>query len=143
MNPNYGGSAANTYLIQQINGASPEHLMYMLLEGAQKFLLQAVAAMRRRDIATRARMVNRVSSIVEELAIRLNHEEGGELVENLTRIYDWWLKELFEASQKNQVERLEAIERQVGEMKLAWAELNQRQLTLNQPAISSPQGMVG
>ena len=142
MNPNFGGTAATQYLTQQINGASPERLMYMLLEGAQKFLIQAVAAVRRRDIATRARMVNRVSSIVEELAIRLNHEEGGELVANLTRIYDWWLKELFEASQKNQPERLEAIERQIAEMKAAWAELDQRANSTPQAAFS-PQGMVG
>ena len=83
-----------------------------------------------------------VSSIVEELAIRLDHEGGGELVLNLTRIYDWWLKELFEASQKNQPERLEALERQIAEMKAAWAELDQRQGTTQQPAFS-PQGMVG
>lgn len=142
MNPNYGGAVANQYLMQQINGATPEHIMFMLLEGAQKFLLQAVAAIRRRDIATRARMVNRVSSIVEELAIRLDHEGGGELVVNLTRIYDWWLKELFDASQKNQAERLEVLERQIGEMKAAWAELDQRQGSA-QPAAFSPQGMVG
>ncbi|BDU78823.1 flagellar export chaperone FliS [Mesoterricola sediminis] len=142
MNPNYGGTAANHYLIQQINGASPERLMFMLLEGAQKFLLQAIAAVRRRDIATRARMVNRVSSIVEELAIRLNHEEGGELVGNLTRIYDWWLKELFEASQRNEAERLETIERQIAEMKTAWAELDQRQSTTQASPLSA-QGLVG
>ncbi len=142
MNPNYGGAVANQYLMQQINGATPEHIMFMLLEGAQKFLLQAVAAIRRRDIATRARMVNRVSSIVEELAIRLDHEGGGELVMNLTRIYDWWLKELFDASQKNQAERLEVLERQIAEMKSAWAELDQRQ-GAPRPTAFSPQGMVG
>ena len=141
MNPNYG-TAANQYLTQQINGASPERLMFLLLEGAQRFLGQAVAAVRRRDIPTRARMVNRVSSIVEELAIRLNHEEGGELVENLTKVYDWWLKELFEASQKNQPERLEAIERQIADMKSAWGEFDQRQATTPQGVYSS-QGMVG
>lgn len=142
MNPNYGGAAANQYLTQQINGASPERLMFLLLEGAQRFLVQAVAAVRRRDIPTRARMVNRVSSIVEELAIRLNHEEGGELVENLTRIYDWWLKELFEASQRNQPERLEAIQTQIAEMKAAWAELDQRG-TASPQAAFTPEGMVG
>jgi len=142
MNPSYGGAVANQYLAQQINGATPERIMFMLLEGAQRFLIQAVAAIRRRDIATRARMVNRVSSIVEEMSIRLNHEEGGELVTNLSRIYDWWLKELFEASQKNQAERLELVERQIAEMKTAWAELDQRQ-GATQPASYSPQGMVG
>ena len=142
MNPNYGGSAANHYLTQQINGASAERVMCLLLEGAQKFINQAVAAIRRRDIATRARMVNRTSAIVEELAIRLNYEDGGELVTNLTRIYDWWLKELFEGSQKNEPERLEAIERQIADMKSAWAELDKRQGPATQQTFSA-QGMVG
>jgi flagellar protein FliS len=142
MNTYTGGAAANKYLAQQVNGASPEHLVFMLLEGAQRFLIQAEAALRRRDIPARARLVNRVSSIIEELAIRLNHEEGGELVDNLTRVYDWWLKELFEASQKNQVERLERIERQIGQMKNAWADLERRGNS-GQRLELTPQGMVG
>lgn len=142
MNPYTGGGAANQYLAQQVNGASPERLMFMLLEGAQRFLLQAQAAIRARDIPARARLVNRVSSIIEELAIRLNHEEGGELVTNLTRVYDWWLKELFEGSQRNEVERLAVIERQIGDMKTAWDELDRRQGALNQVDLSA-QGMVG
>ena len=141
MNQSYGKAASN-YLIQEINGSSPEHVMFMLLEGAQRFLLQAVVAIKRRDITTRARMVNRVSAIVEELAVRLDHEGGGELVLNLTRIYDWWLKELFEASQKNQAERLEAVERQIADMKTAWAELDQRQASAPQQTFTI-QGMVG
>lgn len=141
MNENYG-KAASQYLIQEINGSTPEHIMFMLLEGAQRFLAQAVAAIQRRDIATRARMVNRVSSIVEELAIRLDHEGGGELVGNLTRVYDWWLKELFEASKKNEAGRLELIGRQISDLKAAWALLDQRQASSQQPAFTI-QGMVG
>jgi flagellar biosynthetic protein FliS len=76
------------------------------------------------------------------LAVRLDHEGGGELVLNLTRIYDWWLKELFEASQKNQAERLEAVERQIADMKAAWADLDQRQASTPQPTFNL-QGMVG
>ena len=141
MNQSYGKAASN-YLMQEIAGSSPEHIMFMLLEGAQRFLLQAVVAIKRRDITTRARMVNRVSSIVEELAVRLDHEGGGELVLNLTRVYDWWLKELFEASQKNEADRLEAVERQIAAMKTAWAELDQRQIAAHRPTFSI-QGMVG
>ena len=138
----FGGKPAQQYLTQRINGATPEQLVAMLLEGAQRFLHQAIQAMRSRDIPTKARLVNRVSAIIEELAVRLNHEEGGEVVENLTRIYEWWLKELFEASQKNQPERLEAIERQIADMKSAWGEFDQRQATTPQGVYSS-QGMVG
>lgn len=140
MNQPYG-AAANQYMLQQIQGSTPEHIMFLLMEGAQKFLTQAVEAIRRRDIATRARMVNRTSSIVEEMTIRLDLEGGGELVGNLVRIFDFWLKEIFEASRRNQVERLERVLRQVADMKAAWAELDQRK-GATQPAFSA-QGLLG
>jgi flagellar protein FliS len=115
----------------------------MLLEGAQRFLNQAIVALRNRDIQTKARLVNRVSAIIEELAVRLNHEEGGEVVDNLTRIYEWWLKELFEASQKNQPERLEYIGRQMAEMKGTWDQLSVRQHAAMPAMAFTAEGLVG
>lgn len=142
----YGGKPVNPaeqYLAQRINGASPEQLVAILLEGACRFLNQAVTAMRSRDIQTKARMVNKVSAILEELTIGLNHEDGGELVVNLTRIYEWWIRELFEASQKNQPERLEFIGLQMADMRNTWNQLSQpAHVQQSQPAFSA-EGLVG
>jgi flagellar protein FliS len=143
MHPYFGGKPAQQYLTQRINGATPEQLIAMLLEGAQRFLGQAVVALRSRDIAGKAKLVNRVSAIIEELAVRLNHEEGGEVVENLTRIYEWWLKELFEASQKNQPERLEFIGHQMAEMKATWDQVSQQQSAAMAPMAFTAEGLVG
>ena len=120
MQPVYGGNAADQYLAQRISGATPEQLVVLLLEGAQRFLSQAIQAMAKRDIPNKARLVNRVSALIEELMVRLNHEEGGELVSNLTRLYEWWLNELFEGSQNNQAARLERIHHQMGEVRSTW-----------------------
>ena len=143
MQPHYGGNPAQQYLTQRINGASPEQLVAMLLEGAQRFLIQAIAAVRSRDIATKARMVNKVSAIIEELTVGLNHEDGGELVVNLSRIYDWWLNELFDASQKNDPVRLEFIGRQIAEMRGTWTQLSQTQSAALPPMAFSAEGLVG
>ena len=146
MQPYFGGKPAQQYLTQRINGATPEQLVAMLLEGAQRFLNQAIVALRNRDIATKARLVNRVSAIIEELAVRLNHEEGGEVVDNLTRIYEWWLKELFEASQRNQPERLEFIGHQMADMKGTWDQLSRRQnipMAGMAPMAFTAEGLVG
>ena len=143
MQPYFGGKPAQQYLTQRINGATPEQLVAMLLEGAQRFLSQAIQALRNRDIQTKARLVNRVSAIIEELAVRLNHEEGGEVVDNLTRIYEWWLKELFEASQKNQPERLEYIGRQMAEMKGTWDQVSVRQQAARPAMAFTAEGLVG
>jgi flagellin-specific chaperone FliS len=74
--------------------------------------------------------------------LRLNHEEGGELVTNLTRLYEWWLNEVFAASQKNQPDRLEKISIQMGEVRAAW-EGFQPQPQMGGTAMLSTEGLVG
>lgn len=142
----YGGNAADQYLVQKISGASQEQLAAMLLEGAQKFLSQAITAMGVRDIPAKARLVNRVSAIIEELTVQLNLDEGGELVTNLARLYDWWLNEIFQGSQNNQRDRLERVHKQMGEIKATWEAFHsQRSLGQPRPEASplSTDGLVG
>jgi flagellar secretion chaperone FliS len=145
MQPAYSGQVTDQYLVQRINGATPEQLIIMLMEGGQRFLGQAIAAMAKRDVPAKARLVNRVSAIIEELIVQLNHEGGGELVVNLTRIYEWWLNELFEGSQNNQVDRLERIHRQMGEVKASWEELQgvQTSPAPRETSTLSSEGLVG
>jgi flagellar secretion chaperone FliS len=140
-----GGKAADQYLIQRIQGASPEMLAALLLEGGQKFVNLALVAMKNRDIPGKARYVNRTSDIIEELSTWLNQEEGGEVVVNLMRIYDWWMNELFEGAQQNQPERLELIGRQMGEMRGTWEELHLKNRRADQPGgpTASLDGLMG
>ena len=134
---------ADQYLAQKINGANPEQIVAMLLEGARRFTDQAVAAIQRRDVPSKAKSVNRVSAIIEELMVQLNHENGGEVVENLTRIYEWWLHELFEASRINQAERLRRVAAQMESIQRSWEELGTRRLTPTQAAFIRAEGLVG
>jgi flagellar protein FliS len=144
MQPSLGGNASDQYLLQKINGASTEQLVVLLLDGAQRFLAQAIQAMSRKDIPAKARLVNRVSAIVEELSVWVDQEQGGELAINLTRIYEWWLNELFEGSQSNQVDRLTRVQRQMGELRATWEQLDQKQRQTGNPASTTGfDGVVG
>ena len=67
-----GSKATDQYLAQRIEAASPEQLAAILLEGGQKYVQLALAAMASNDIPTKARHVNRVSDIILELTLRLN-----------------------------------------------------------------------
>lgn len=118
--------ASGQYLAQRVLGASPQQLMALLLEGGQRFLTQAVQAIGRRDIAAKAQFTNKALAIVEELTLRLNHEEGGELVGNLVRIHDWWTREILSASASKDPARLERVSRQMGELRQAWEQLDQK-----------------
>lgn len=123
-----GAKATDQYLVQRVQAASPEQLIAILLEGGQKYLNLVLAAMSANDIPTKARHANRVSDIILELNIRLNREEGGELVANLGRIYERWMDVLFEATRNNQPARLELVKAQMGELRGSWEECHQKKV---------------
>lgn len=120
--------ASDQYLTQRVMGASPEQLMALLLEGAQRFLTQACQALSRKDYAAKGQALNRVSAIVEELTVRLDHEGGSELVGNLVRLYDWWGREIVDAGAQMDAQRLERVSRQMGEMRLTWEQAHQKRM---------------
>jgi flagellar biosynthetic protein FliS len=129
-----GSKAADQYLAQRVEGASPEQLVAILLEGGQKFLNLLLAAMAAKDVPAKARHANRVSDIILELSLRLNREDGGEVVDNLERIYKWWMDELFEAARKDEPNRLETMRNQMNIMRNTWEERHRKNVLANKPA---------
>jgi len=107
-------------LSQRISTAAPQELVAMLLEGASGFTDRVVLAIQQRDASAKVRMVNKVSAIIEHLATMLNYEDGGAVVDNLARIYEWWLRELLDASAADASARLQAISSQMGTLKESW-----------------------
>ncbi|MCL1893897.1 MAG: flagellar export chaperone FliS [Holophagaceae bacterium] len=118
-----GASQSDTYLLQQISSASPEQLCVMLLEGAERFLLQAISATKAGNIEEKTRHVNRVSAIIEELMIQVDDSGENELAINLSRIYEWWMNQLFEGSRSNNFQKFEMIFSQVDDMKNTWMQV--------------------
>ena len=145
MQTGYGNRQVNAYLLQKINSATPEELAAMLLEGAQRFLRQAAAAIRDGNGQGHARLVNRASLIMDELLSMLN-ADGGELADRLHGIYVWWIKEMFEGSRSRQPEQLERVARQMGTIREGWEQLSVRTKGFQAPAPTpgfSTQSMVG
>lgn len=128
-----GSKATDQYLAQRIEAASPEQLAAILLEGGQKFLNLVMAAMNSNDIPGKARHTNRVSDFILELSLRLNRVDGGEVVDNLERLYKWWTDELFDAVRKNQPERLLLIYKHMGELRNTWEERHRKNQLSSKP----------
>lgn len=135
--------ASDQYLTQRVIGASPEQLVALLLEGAQRFLGQAVQALSRKDFAAKGQALNRVSAIIEELTLRLDHDGGGELVANLLRLYDWWGREIIDAGARLDTSRLEHASLQMGEMRQIWEQAFQMRVGAARSAGFQVGGMVG
>lgn len=121
-------NATDHYLAQRVAGASPESLVAMLLEAGQRYLGQAMQSLARKDHAAKARQLDRVSSIIEELTLRLDLEAGGELVSNLIRIYGWWNREIFQASAARDPARLANVARLMGDMRATWLQLHHKKM---------------
>ncbi|MDR3670816.1 MAG: flagellar export chaperone FliS [Holophaga sp.] len=139
----YGGNPTRIYLAQRINSASAEELASMLLEGAQRFLLEAVKAIHANDLRAKAQHLQRVSQIMQKLLGMLNPEADRALVDKLHGIYIWWIKEMFEGSRKNRPEQIERVVRQMAAMRSGWEELSKRQSGSPKEAEFSVEGLVG
>lgn len=123
-------------LVQQVENASPAQLHAMLLGAGQKFLRLAIMAVDGGDTSSKSRHFSRVSEIILELSGRLNPETGGELAENLARIYDGWIDVVFDAGQKNQTDRLNVVLDQMGEMQATWEEFHLNSVSLEKTELA-------
>jgi flagellar protein FliS len=126
MNP-YAQSA-DAYLAQRVLSAGPVQQAALLMEAGQRFLGKAIKAMEENDRLEVARCLRRVTEIINEALFRLNYDDGGELVENLSKVYDWWTLEIFEASKAKDATRLILVSKHMGEIRQAWEQLYEKQV---------------
>jgi len=124
--------SADKYLIQRVMGASPEQQAALLMEAGQRFVGKAIKAIEQKDHLESSRCLLRVTEIINESICRLNHEDGGELVENLQKVYDWWTTEVFAASNSKDTVRLGVLSRHMGEIRQAWEHLHDKQARVAQ-----------
>jgi len=123
---------SDTYLVQRIMSAGPEQQAALLMEAGQRHIGKALLAMERKDFAAMAQSLIRVTEIINESVSRLNYDNGGELVENLLKVYDWWTAEVFTASKSRDVARLKAVSDQMGEIGRSWEQLYEKMLKNSQ-----------
>jgi len=98
----------------------PEHMVILLLEAGQGFLVKLEEAIGSEEPRLTDHFTRKVLAIIEELHRRLNHEQGGVLVENLIKLYGWWRREILQAGEQGDVERLKRVHAQMGEVREGW-----------------------
>lgn len=101
----------------------PVRLIQMLYETALERLTLARRAVRDRMPADKSRHIDRVIKIVESLQIHLDREQGGEIAENLDRLYDYINRRLLRANLDNDEMPLEEIHQLLEGLLQAWREV--------------------
>ena len=80
-------NAARTYLQTQVTTTNPGDVVVLLYGGAIKFLQQAKQKMAERDMEQKGLLISKALDIIGELEASLNTQKGGELGENLHKLY--------------------------------------------------------
>lgn len=82
-------AARDAYLESEILGADSCRLVQLMYEKALEWLGRARLGLSRGDIEARSAAVTKVSEILNELALSVDHEAGGEISRNLVELYDY------------------------------------------------------
>ena len=122
-----GGMSANAYASQgyrenSVLTATPERLVVMLYDGANRFLIQAAAAMRSDAHATTNSKLQRAEAIIDELMATLDMDQG-EVSERLQSIYLFCRRTLMEARVERDAQKVDQVAGLLGELREAWAQI--------------------
>lgn len=110
----------NHYGNQQIEGASPEQLLLLLYDGAIRFLNEALRALPEEDLETVNSKLIKAQNIVAELMSSLDMKVGGELAENLFRLYEYLHHRLIQANLKKDAEMIEEVLGHLKDLRETW-----------------------
>jgi flagellar protein FliS len=117
-------TAMNQYktvdLRSAVASASPHQLIAMLYDGALTALANAKGCIIRKDIEGRAKALNKANSIVLGLKDFLDIEKGGEIAENLDRLYDYITRGIIEANRTQSAEKTQELISLLLELKKGW-----------------------
>lgn len=112
-------------LQSRIDTASPHELIELLLQGARSHIATAQGNIQRNQIKDKGEHIGKAISIVEGLKTSLNHEQGGEIAENLLKLYDYIQHILLKANLTNDEDLLAQSNMLLAEVHQAWQAINQ------------------
>jgi flagellar protein FliS len=102
---------------------SPHRLVQMLLEGALDKIAIAKGHIDRGEAAEKGRYISWAISIVGGLRASLDKSAGGEIAENLDRLYDYMERRLLQANVESDDSTLDEVARLLLEIKSGWDQI--------------------
>ncbi len=115
--------ASQKYLAQQVMSASPAKLVAMLYERAITLLHEVVGAIEAGDIERRWRANSKATEIIGELWQALDKEAGGEIAENLNRLYGFMVMRLTMVDTENSAQAARDVIRLLEPLRRSWHEI--------------------
>lgn len=111
-----------------VDSASPHQLIVMLFDGAKAAIAMARHHLAVNDVAAKGQAISKAISIVDNglkagLDAQAAGPAGGELVANLSALYDYIIQRLMYANLRNDPALLEEADRLLESIGSAWREI--------------------
>jgi flagellar protein FliS len=100
---------AHAYLSTQVRTTSKGELLILLYDAAIKFMKQAKVKINEKDYAAKGVLISKAIEVIAELASSLNKEKGGELAENLNKLYLFCNTRLLLANLRMDTEKIDEV----------------------------------
>lgn len=130
-------NAAQHYKEQQILNATPAERVVLCYNGAIKFLLLAKKSLEEGNVQERFNNNKRASDIIFYLQDTVDLQKGGEIGDNLYRIYGYMLRRLIDVDMKNDVEAIDDVVGKLKQLNVSWQKISSGEVTLGGSSKSS------
>lgn len=116
-------SYAKVHRESNVQTASPHKLIDMLYEGAIDRITQAKGAIQYKNIELRGKKINSAIAIVSGLRTNLNHDQGGDISQNLDALYEYIQSILSKAHITADESLLDEAATLLGDLRSAWLQI--------------------
>lgn len=104
----------------EVMEADPHKLIQLLLDGALTRLAVAKNLIEQGDMEGKNEKLGNVVDIICSLQESLDHERGGEIAQNLERLYDYMTRRIWDANRLNDVDIVNEVMGLLMEVKAGW-----------------------
>ena len=100
--------------------ASPYQVVQVMLDAVLCRINEASGHIERGEVAQKGEKIGKALAIIEALMLGLDKDRGGDLAENLERLYDYASRTLLKANLENRPDLLKEVVSLLREIKLGW-----------------------
>ncbi|MCE5279955.1 MAG: flagellar export chaperone FliS [Planctomycetaceae bacterium] len=111
------------YTENKIATQSGGKIVVMLYEGAIRFLKQSVSQIEAQDWKGKNDSIQKAQAIIDELRAALNKDAGGEVAQNLWKLYDFMYRRLIEANIRKDISRINEVIALLEDLLDGWREI--------------------
>ena len=108
------------YQNNAVSTQSKGRLIVMLYDGAIKFMRLAIVEMEKKNYEAKGRYINKALDIINELNVVLDMDTGGEIANNLRKLYIFMSNRLSQANIKCDPELVRDVIKLMEELNRGW-----------------------